>query len=141
MKPSKDLSRLIKNLSPDLHEGEYVFCVVPKDVDIYSIKTVATFTEDEGTTMVLKKEDADCLNLKYQTVMSWITLKVYSSLEAVGLTAVVSDALAKNNISCNVIAAYYHDHIFVQKGDAIRAMHILNELVRTNSTDPLEELK
>jgi len=31
-------------------------------------------------------------------------------------------------MSCNVVAAYYHDHIFVNQGDTERAMDILNEL-------------
>lgn len=48
-------------------------------------------------------------------IFKCITLKVHSSLEAVGLTAAVSNKLAERGISANVIAAYYHDHIEVSE--------------------------
>lgn len=60
--------------------------------------------------------------------MAWITLEVHSALDAVGLTAAVSHVLAKENISCNVIAAYHHDHIFVGKEDAQKALKALLKL-------------
>ncbi|MEO6355170.1 MAG: ACT domain-containing protein [Ferruginibacter sp.] len=43
-----------------------------------------------------------------------------------GLTAAFSNALAKAGISCNVVAAYYHDHIFVDIAHTKKAMDILN---------------
>lgn len=58
--------------------------------------------------------------------MSWITLSVHSSLEAIGLTAAFSNALSEHEISCNVVAAYYHDHIFIDKKDTVKAMEILS---------------
>ncbi|WP_367180401.1 ACT domain-containing protein [uncultured Muriicola sp.] len=77
--------------------------------------------------MIIKKELADAKNLKYSFVAAWITLTVHSSLEAVGLTAAFSSALSEQGISCNVVAAFFHDHIFVDKKDAEKAMEILNK--------------
>ncbi|HEX8350737.1 MAG TPA: ACT domain-containing protein, partial [Hymenobacter sp.] len=64
---------------------------------------------------------------------AWITLTVHSSLEAVGLTAAFARALARGNVSCNVVAAYYHDHIFVAAQDADKAMRLLQELAQTGA--------
>ncbi|WP_238326176.1 ACT domain-containing protein [Marinomonas sp. S3726] len=52
-------------------------------------------------------------------------MTVHSSLDAVGLTAAVATKLAEHDISANVIAAYYHDHIFVQKEKADAALQAL----------------
>ncbi len=47
---------------------------------------------------------------------------------AIGLTAAFSKALSEVGISCNVVAAFYHDHIFVDKKDVARAIETLNKL-------------
>jgi uncharacterized protein len=121
-----NLDRLLKTMKPKLNIGEYVFCSV-KDITSVDIKdTVLIFKEDEAITIIVKKEIADRLNLNYSFISSWITLTVHSSLEAVGLTASFSKALSESGISCNVVAAFYHDHIFVDKRDAEKAMTVLN---------------
>ena len=128
MEGEKNLKLLLKNMAPKLNQGDYVFCSVSNDSDVKNESIIASFIEEEGKTLVLKREIADKMHFKYHLIMSWITLNVYSSLEAVGLTAKVSAALAEKGISCNIIAAYYHDHIFVGKEDAEKAFKTLIEL-------------
>lgn len=127
-----DLSELLKSMRPKLHEGQFVFCVVQDVSSVNPNDIIMTFREEEGNTLIIKKEMADQLHLSYSFVASWITLTVHSSLAAVGLTATFSKALADKGISCNVVAAFYHDHIFVDQKDAERAMTILSELSDRN---------
>ncbi len=123
-----DLDKLLETIKPELNPGEFVFCTV-SDLPIIDTKEIICFfREKEGLTIILNKELADKLNLSYSFISSWITLTVHSSLEAVGLTAAFSKALADHSISCNVIAGYYHDHIFVAKKDAEKAMKKLREM-------------
>lgn len=125
-----DLKELLKSLNPHHNPGEFVFCVVADPGRIESGEIVMSFREEEGVSVILRKEVAERLALPYAGVWSWITLRVYSSLQAVGLTAAFSNALAKNGISCNVVAAYYHDHLFVEKHHTEAAITILTELAK-----------
>lgn len=115
-------------MKPKHNMGDYVFCTVRSTENINLDHVEMFFREEEGLTVILKKESADSSNLDYSAIMSWITLTVHSSLEAVGLTAAFSKALSENNISCNVVAAYYHDHIFVNKNDTEKALEVLRKL-------------
>lgn len=123
-----NLDKLLKTMQPFLNEGEFVFCSITNRQTIPTADLLFTFKENEGLTVVLKKELADALQLHYTFVASWITLTVHSSLEAVGLTAAFASELTTEGISCNVVAAFYHDHIFVNKTDADRAMGVLKRL-------------
>ena len=118
MKGEKELYKLLKTMKPKLNIGEYVFCVVNDLATINIDEAILIFKEQEGNTIVIKKELAERLKFDYSFVCSWITLTVHSSLEAIGLTAAFSTALSESGISCNVVAAFYHDHIFVDKKDA-----------------------
>ena len=126
MSGEKDLQVLLKSMKPEHNAGEYVLCKVEKLGNLNLNEVEMFFKEKEAITLILKKEIAEKLNLEYSMTMSWITLSVHSSLEAVGLTAAFSKALSDNGISCNVVAAFYHDHIFVGKRDTEKAMQILN---------------
>ena len=128
MPAETNLIKLIKEMRPQLNKGDYVFVSVQDANTIDRADTICEFKEREGITLVLEKTKADSLGLPYDYVAAWITLQVHSALAAVGLTAAFSNALAKHNISCNVIAGYYHDHIFVAKEDAQKAVDVLKRL-------------
>jgi len=130
MKGETNLRELLKNLNPQLHKGEFVFVTLVNPNSINRDEIIGEFKEIEGTTLIITKQKADSLKLNYNYVAAWITLQVHSALEAVGLTAAFSTALAEHNISCNVVAGYYHDHIFVDVKDAEKAMKVLEELSR-----------
>jgi hypothetical protein len=128
MKGETNLRVLVKNMTPELNPGEYVFCTLDKSDEAGYADAIGWFREREGTTVILPREKADELDLAYSFIASWISLRVHSSLAAVGLTAVFSAALAEANISCNVVAAYYHDHIFVAVEDTEKALGALKHL-------------
>lgn len=118
-------------MSPLLNNGEYVFVTVRDLSKISREITICEFKEKEGTTIVIAREKADELNLTYGYIAAWITLKIHSSLEAVGLTVLFSTELAKHAISCNVIAGYYYDHIFVDIKNAAKAVNVLTLFSRS----------
>lgn len=122
------LAALLRGMKPVLNDGEYVFCHVPDAALLKGEDVLGSFREQEGLTAILERGRADALGLEYGYVAAWITLTVHSALEAVGLTAAFATALGEAGISCNVVAAYYHDHIFVGVQDAARAMAVLKAL-------------
>ena len=125
----KDLNKLLNSMQPKLIDEAFVFCSVAGRLEQYLyLESIATFKEPEGITLVLTKDKADEAGLNYEGVFRQITLTVHSSLQAVGLTAAVSTKLASKGISANVIAAYYHDHIFVSLEQAGQALVALKEL-------------
>jgi hypothetical protein len=123
-----ELDQLLKSMDPQLLTTECVFCTVSGSLaDYISLNPIATFCESEGLTLVLEKRIAEEAELQFEGIFRKITLNVHSSLEAVGLTAAVSTKLAAKGISANVIAAYYHDHIFVQAAKTEMAISALKE--------------
>jgi len=122
------LATLLRSLSPQLNDGDYVFCTLPDQCIPAGCEVIGSFREQEGLTLILERQHAEQAGLAFDYVAAWITLNVHSALEAVGLTAAFASALGKAGISCNVIAGYYHDHLFVGRADAERAMSALRQL-------------
>lgn len=121
---------MISSMSPVLLPDRYVFASLPLDrTDISLLRNaLATYREDEGMSLILRTDAARQAGLSVDQPMRCITLKVYSSLEGVGLTAAVSRVLAENGIACNMVAAFHHDHAFVPEEYAERAVELLETL-------------
>ncbi|WP_182907402.1 ACT domain-containing protein [Microbispora sp. H13382] len=127
-----DLHTLLTTMRPRLNPGRYVFTTVDGDVPP-GVRPVVTVAEEEGLTLVLPQRDADAAGLTYDYVAGWITLRVHSALEAVGLTAAFAQALAAAGLSCNVVAGFHHDHLFVPYERAGEAVEVLEDLARRSA--------
>ena len=129
-----DLQTLIGSMEPVLKPGEYVFTTF-NDIDwrqIADLQPISVFKEDEGISLVVDLKTADENKIPYDSVFRLISLHVHSSLDAVGLTAAFSTALGNAGISANVVAAYYHDHIFVPTDKAEKALNVLQGMRNHN---------
>ena len=126
----KELQTLLANVDPVLDERSFVFCTFPdfNSNDICRLNPIGMFQEKEGVTLIITKQKAIDSHIDYESVYKLISLNVHSSLDAVGLTAAFSAKLAEKNISANVVAAYYHDHIFVPEEKAEQALMAICEL-------------
>ncbi|MBX9458154.1 MAG: ACT domain-containing protein [Rhizobium sp.] len=123
-----DLGKLLATMRPELQPGTFVFAILD-DHDIPAgLDPIGTFREAEGTTLILPAHDAGHPAIVASKPMRQITLTVHSSLEAIGLTAAFATELTRHGISANVVAGYYHDHIFVGAEDAERAVVALQSL-------------
>lgn len=125
-----NLKELIKALSPRLNDGEYVFASVDSLDGIPRGLAICEFREAEGVTLIIAKHLAEDLALPFTFLAKWITLDIHSPLDAVGLTAAFAKVLAGNDISCNVVAGFFHDHLFVDVNDAQKAIDVLTGLAK-----------
>lgn len=126
-----DLSRLLATLEPKLQAGEYVFVTLADKAAAATcaVDAIGTFVESEGVTLIVPASYGGLpAGTQRSGAQRMITLECHSSLEAVGLTYRVSQRLAALGISCNVVAAYFHDHIFVAHDKADAAVDALRAL-------------
>lgn len=130
MKRPPFLQDLITQLSPTLDSTTYVYCTVPraKYGELAKLNPIVSIAELEGLTLVIPLEQAKTEGLDYYRIFRRITLEGHSSLEALGLTSVVTSLLAERGITTNVIAGFYHDHMFIPSDRAEEAMEALKEL-------------
>ena len=113
-------------IQPALHAEPYVFVTIPEPPP--DLEPFAFIREDEGITLVVTRGQADQAGLAYQYVAARVTLTIGSALSAVGLTATVTRVLASAGISCNVIAGFHHDHLFVDWDRGLDAAALLRRL-------------
>lgn len=121
-----DGAAMVAGMDPVLMPGTWCFCTMADGAAVQG--TLATFREEEGLSVLLPVDRVAELGLEVDFPMRQITLKVYSSLEGVGLTAAVAGALAARGIACNMIAARLHDHVFVPAARAEEALEVLRRL-------------
>jgi uncharacterized protein len=125
-----DLDRLLAGLRPELAAESYVYALGPAPA---GTRVFATVAEDEGLTLILTRDEADAAGLRPEWAAARITLQVNSQLQDVGLTATVSSRLAARGISCNIVAGFFHDHLFVPEDRATEALQLLRQLAQEAS--------
>ncbi|MFF2324645.1 MULTISPECIES: ACT domain-containing protein [unclassified Streptomyces] len=134
MTGERDLRTLLSGMRPELNPGRYVFTTTPGGVMPDGVHPVVAVAEPEGLTLVLPEAEAVSAGLRYDYVAGWITLRIHSALDAVGLTAAVSLALTDVGLSCNVVAGFHHDHLFVPYDRAAEAVDVLRALAAESAS-------
>ncbi len=92
-----------------------------------------TYTEEE-VSVVLRSSDWAKLSQSFpghreEGPYRLITFDIVLDLSIVGFLSVVSTALAEAGVSVYAVSTYLKDHILVKKGDAARAVALLERLV------------
>lgn len=109
-----------------------LFCFLTNEADLIP-EAEAPIREDEGLTVVVRLEAARANGIEPDFVAAWLTLEVHSALEAVGLTAAVSRALADEGIACNMFAGYHLDHLLVPADAADSAARAIQALASVSA--------
>ncbi|NUR22554.1 ACT domain-containing protein [Frateuria sp.] len=121
-----ELDALLADLRPRLHPVPRRFLFLSHDKAAHRLdEALMMFREDEGVTLIVDHDLAGPAPVADRLLWAQITLGVESSLDAVGMMAAVSAALAARGISCNPVSAFLHDHVFVpwdRREDALDAL-------------------
>ncbi|WP_375548930.1 ACT domain-containing protein [Oceanicaulis alexandrii] len=128
MQPITDLDVLVRQLSPRLDPERYAYAAPPRSQMLDALSPIAVFEEAEGRSVIAPLKRLNDQGIEPVFICRRIILEVNSALEAVGLTAAVSQALAEAGVSANVVAALHHDHVFVPEDRAGEALSVLKRL-------------
>jgi hypothetical protein len=113
----RDLRKVLMDLNPVLSPDRYAFEI-----------TVHPALHEETFALIREQEGVTVIHASAAGEWARISLGVHSSLDAVGLTAALSQVLADGGISANIVAALHHDHIFVpwkRRREALRLLQAL----------------
>jgi hypothetical protein len=128
-----DLQRLLAGLAPELAARPRAIRSQPTG-EAVPADAIMLFREQEGTTIIVAVDDVVVADTQDKALWAQITLRIHSSLEAVGMLAAIASTLAARDIPCNAVSAYYHDHLFVpwaRRDEAIGALRELSDGTRT----------
>lgn len=131
--PVSNLSSMLAGMEPSLYDLPYRFVALPPDEGPRAEWLGTPFgmiREEEGLTLIAEAREPET---GIDPLFARITLRIHSSLDAVGLTAAVSTALAEAGIACNVVAGFHHDHLFVpwtRRDEALRCLQRLSQDAR-----------
>ncbi len=122
-----DLQRLLGGLAPELAERPRAIRSQAADVAVPA-EAIMSFRENEGITTIVAVDEHAVDASADEPLWAQITLRIHSSLEAVGMMAAIAAALTARDIPCNAVSAYYHDHLFVpwqRRDDTLAALQAL----------------
>jgi uncharacterized protein len=128
--PIRETNAMISKMAPKIMQDRYVFCNTGDSaMQAKCLQgALGMFVETEGMSFILSEERARDFGFDTSMPMRCITLEVHSALDGVGLTAAVATELAKQDIPCNMVAAFHHDHVFVPDAQAEAALITLQNL-------------
>ena len=148
MPGDEDLTNILCTMQPTLQPETFVFVSVSKENAeafsltklIVALEPKSTVWEHEGLSLIVEESKAaefqKTCKCEYneEDAMRMISLTVHSALTMCGLTAAISRAMSDEKISCNVVAGFYHDHLFVEAARADDAMTVLKRMSEAAST-------
>lgn len=123
-----DLRETLNSIQVSCDNIKYGFASIKDKTLIDRDSVLSTFHENGQLAVVAPKHYLDSKGIENEGPYAKLTIEVHTSLELVGLTAVMATKLAEHGISANVIAAFYHDHVFVQYGLKDKAKQLLEDL-------------
>jgi len=128
MDEETDLDAVLRTMSARLADGLFVFVTAPDGGIPNGLHPRMMFRESEGTTLIIRKEEADVSGLPYQFPCRMITLYLRSSHKAVGFLSRIAGALAEHEMAVNPVFGFNHDYLFVPDGRELEALAVLQEL-------------
>ena len=123
-----DLQQTLQSIKVSCDDVAYGFASIQDDSIIDRDKVLATFQENGRLAIIAPQDYLNEKDIDNEGPYAKLTIDVHTSLELVGLTAVMATKLADNGISANVVAAFYHDHVFVQYEVREKAAELLESL-------------